>query len=81
LEDTICYGAISEKILKICNLREYRLLEKLGWDVYSALRESLPKTIQLSVQATKEKTPIKALQDGAKFSITDGYTQSDVENP
>src|SRR2546423_1880040 len=46
LEDTVCYARLSELTRNVCNKSEYHLIEKLGWDVYSALKESLPQSTQ-----------------------------------
>jgi dihydroneopterin aldolase len=71
LEETICYAKLSDEIQKVCNKREYQLIEKLTWDTYISIKATLPKDIQLWLRATKERPPIAHLEGGSSFSIGD----------
>jgi dihydroneopterin aldolase len=71
LEETICYASISETIRHLCLNQEYRLIEKLGWDVYSAIKETLPEATELKIKTTKEKPPVPDLEGGSTFVLSD----------
>lgn len=71
LEQTVCYAELSQKIKEVCDRCEYQLIEKVGWDVYEALRELLPKDHLLRVCANKEHPPVAHLEGGAAFTIGD----------
>jgi len=71
LEETVCYAAMSEKIRALCERGEYHLIEKLGWDVYSAIQEILPETSQLKIKIKKEKPPVPDLHGGSAFVLGD----------
>ncbi len=71
LEQTVCYAKLSQKIKEVCDRREYQLIEKLGWDIYQAVREDLPEQSLLWLRATKEHPPVAHLEGGAAFSLGD----------
>jgi hypothetical protein len=71
LQETVCYSKISQQIKTICERQEYQLIEKLGWNVYQELRETLPKDVLLWIRANKEHPPVAHLEGGAAFSIGD----------
>jgi dihydroneopterin aldolase len=71
LDETVCYAAMSERIRELCELNEYHLIEKLGWDAYSAIKEILPEDTELKVKTTKEKPPVADLQGGSTFVLGD----------
>lgn len=71
LEDTVCYAALSDRISKVCEKTEFHLIEKLGGDVFSSLRELVPPQVKLRIQVTKEKPPIDNLLGGASFCLGD----------
>jgi dihydroneopterin aldolase len=74
LEQTVCYAKLCQKIKDVCDLQEYQLIEKLGWDVYQAVREFLPQDTFLWLRATKEHPPVAHLEGGSAFSIGDWVT-------
>jgi FolB domain-containing protein len=41
LNDTCCYFKISENIKLFCQGKRFNLIEKLGFDIYNVVRESL----------------------------------------
>jgi len=71
LNETVCYAEISDTLRQVCARREFLLIEKLGWDAFSSLKERLPRGTQLWIRTTKEKPPIADLQDGASFCLGD----------
>ncbi len=71
LQETICYAQLSEKIKRVCDQREYALIEKLGWAIYQAVRELLPQSALLLVRTHKERPPVDHLEGGAVFTLGD----------
>ena len=71
LVDTVCYAELSEIVRKVSTAKEYDLIEKLGWDTFSSIKEILPKSVQLWLRTTKEKPPVPELVGGAAFSLGD----------
>jgi dihydroneopterin aldolase len=71
LNETICYKELSDQIREVCQKREYRLIENLGWTVFEKLKGSLPDQVQLFVRAIKEKPPIPDLKGSAHFCVSD----------
>ncbi|MEO5970377.1 MAG: dihydroneopterin aldolase [Bdellovibrionia bacterium] len=71
LEETVCYAEMSEKIRALCEQNEFHLIEKLGWDVYSAIKEILPAATELKIRVTKEKPPVPDLHGGSVFVLGD----------
>ena len=71
LRETICYAHLSEILKAVCSRGEYQLIEKLGWDAYQSIRKQLPPSVELKLQALKEKPPIPELTGGATFTISD----------
>src|SRR4051812_29284697 len=71
LEETVCYSNMSDKIRFLCEKNEYRLIEKLGWDVHSAIKEILPAKTELKVKITKERPPVPDLHGGSTFTLGD----------
>ncbi len=70
LQQTVCYAELSEHLTRIC-LKEYHLIEHLGWTAFSHLKSHLPKTLKLWIKVTKENPPISNLQEGASFALGD----------
>lgn len=71
LEQTVCYAELSQTIKSVCERQEYQLIEKLGWDVYTAVRNFLPQPCLLRVSANKEHPPVAHLEGGATFTVSD----------
>lgn len=69
LNDTLCYDKIVGLIRNVCNLRHYHLIEHLGWQIYSQIKENYNhKTL---IKITKLNPPITELKGGAVFTIED----------
>lgn len=71
LNETVCYGEMSGVVRQICQQGEFRLIEHLGYRVYSAVKEFIPPRHLLWVKITKEKPPVPELLDGSTFSLGD----------
>lgn len=67
LEGTICYGALSEKLRALCESREFKLIEHLGWEAYRLLGPGPDHGLWLRV--TKLKPPVPDLLGGASFEL------------
>ncbi|MFZ9596125.1 MAG: dihydroneopterin aldolase [Bdellovibrionia bacterium] len=71
LEQTLCYAQMADQIRRVCLGQEFHLIEKLGWEVYSAIQTLLPSSAALRVQIVKEKPPIADLHNGSIFTLGD----------
>jgi dihydroneopterin aldolase len=73
LSETLCYAKICQEIQDLCLHEEYRLIERLGYTVFSSLKNFIPDSVQLWLRITKVSPPIPhlELQGGASFSIGD----------
>jgi 7,8-dihydroneopterin aldolase/epimerase/oxygenase len=71
LKDTVCYFRTAQRIREICNRSEYQLIERLGWEVFSELKELMPAPLKLGVRITKEKPPVPGLEGGASFFLAE----------
>jgi glycine hydroxymethyltransferase len=60
----------------MCEAREYRLLERLARDAYDAFKPRLPAGAQLWVQVAKERSPLPALGESARFGLGDWHPAS-----
>ena len=63
---------ISEWITGLCAGSEFRLIEKLGYEIHRMLRERLPREARIEVRVTKERPPIENL-DGVLEAIERGH--------
>lgn len=70
IEGTVGYDQISRWMVELCAREEFRLLEKLGFQAYTLLRERIP-ACQIRVRVTKERPPIENLESGASFTVAD----------
>jgi dihydroneopterin aldolase len=71
LTDTACYAEISSVIRQVCARGEYRLIEKLGFDAFVAVRERLAPDTKLWIRAKKLRPPVEGLSGGASFCFGD----------
>jgi FolB domain-containing protein len=66
LDETYCYKKLIEKIAAHLENKKYRLLEALGFDIYSLIKNNLPEATQIKLQVTK-KPLIPNLKGGVTF--------------
>jgi 7,8-dihydroneopterin aldolase/epimerase/oxygenase len=71
LKDTVCYAELGERIKKICQMTEYRLIERLGWDTFQELKTLLPSGALLWLKIHKERPPIPYENEGSSFVLGD----------
>ena len=74
LSDTVCYAKISEWIRSVCARGEFKLIEKLGYDAFSLIKENIPNDHALKLVLTKEHPPVPDLTGGSRFTLSDWAT-------
>ncbi len=71
LNDTCCYFKISENIKTFCEGKRFNLIEKLGFDIYNVVRESVSlqesNIKNIAVKVTKLSPPIPNIYGGSCF--------------
>src|SRR5688500_16606919 len=60
LEDTVCYSALIQTLRDKLSVRNFHLIEHLGHEIYSIVKEQFPLDAQITVHVTK-KPKIKGL--------------------
>ncbi len=74
LADTIDCAWLSEQVTRVGASGEYRLLERLAQCLYSELRGLLASDIGLWLQVAKARSPLAAMEHGARFALGDAPT-------
>ncbi len=70
LQDTLCYGALCERIRQTISPKEFRLIEHMTEALYAELQKGLPARAHLSVSVRKPKPPVEGLRGGARFTLS-----------
>lgn len=70
LTDTFDYGTLSNSLTEHFSIREYRLLEHLGHDIYQFIKALAPKNMAVLIRISK-KPPVANL---SRASFTMGET-------
>lgn len=70
LNDTHCYDALIEIIKRFVAARKFRLLEHLGCEIYTVIKNELSDNAEVCVKITK-KPAILNLTDGVTFCYGD----------
>ncbi len=65
--DTICYAKLVDEIKAFCSVREFHLIEHLGYELYSYIQKLFP-TIELKLQVCKTP-PIDEIKGNCCFVI------------
>jgi 7,8-dihydroneopterin aldolase/epimerase/oxygenase len=76
LEETVCYDKISRALQSYCENKEFRLIEKLGLELFRIAKEIAGPEISLTLHAKKVQPPVENLRGGAIFSITENKSWS-----
>ena len=71
LTDTVSYSDLIDAARALCRDREFKLIERLGAELYARLRPELPGGAQLWLRVTKLHPPVEGLRDGVSFSLGD----------
>jgi 7,8-dihydroneopterin aldolase/epimerase/oxygenase len=69
IKDTVCYFNTAQRIGDICNRSEFKLIERLAWEVFSELKEFMASELIVGVRVTKERPPVPGLEGGASFCL------------
>lgn len=69
LEDTVCYADLIEAARTRVAGREFRLVEHLARELFTALRPLVPADAGLWLRATKLAPPVEGLAGGVAFSL------------
>lgn len=69
--DFACYDKLSRSIQKLCDEKEFRLIEFLGHEIYRKVRKDVPEEIKIQVKITKCSLPVSFVLGGASFSYSD----------
>lgn len=80
LDDTICYGNLSEAILKALGSRSFQLIEHLAYYITSIIDNTINAQIPLieSITTTVNKTapPVPGIHGGVKFTYQKDYREA-----
>lgn len=71
LEDTICYAQVCDALKKHCESREFKLIERIGFECYGLLRELSRGKAKVALKVHKVKPPVESLAGGSTYSCGD----------
>lgn len=73
LTDSVCYAQISEGIRAKCEAQgmEYRLIERMAYDIYDVVREIAGSGTKIGVIVHKVRPPVENLRGGSVFCCGD----------
>lgn len=71
IKDAICYATISQALKNYCENREFKLIEKLAYDLTAVTKDLIDHNIALSLTVHKVKPPVEGLHGGAHYRIAD----------
>lgn len=70
LRDTVCYATLSQVIREKVSAKPYRLIEHLSSDIYTLVKNQIPKNAKLKICITKFPA-IGGLKEGVSFEYGD----------
>lgn len=70
LDDTFSYETLCHLIQEKISEKPYRLIEHLGFEIYTLVKKTLPKDLRIEICVTK-KPPIQHLTGGVSFRYGD----------
>ncbi len=72
LDETVCYAQVSRVLKEHCETREFKLIERIGVEGYSLLKElTKHQNLEISLQVHKVRPPVQDLQGGSHFICGD----------
>ena len=71
LADTVCYAELAGLAGAYCAAREFRLVERLAFELRDVVRTRLPHDARLALTVTKVAPPVPGLSGGVRFTIDD----------
>jgi dihydroneopterin aldolase len=69
LEDTICYAELSESLRTLATSQEFKLLERLGAELFKAAKKEVRGRALLALEVKKVAPPLEGLLGGAIFRV------------
>lgn len=76
LSQTACYDRLSRVLGDYCREKEFKLIERLGLELFQITKNTIGVKSALTLHAKKVKPPVDNLLGGATFSITEGDSWS-----
>lgn len=70
LNDTICYATLTQHIHTALATQKFRLLERLGYEIYQIIKSHLTNAEKVNVRVTKYPD-IEGLRNGVTFDYRD----------
>lgn len=71
LEDTVCYAKVSELIQRHCDSREFKLVERMGFEIYGLIREFAGPQVDVGICIHKVRPPVPRLIGGTFYRCGD----------
>ena len=71
LADTVCYAELAALARDHCAGREFRLIERLAFELHALVRARLPEGARLTLSVLKVAPPVAELERGVRFTIDD----------
>lgn len=70
LESTVCYGALTELVIRIATARRFKLIEALAEAIAAEALDGFPRLDSITVRVDKPSAPVPAIIDGVSVEIT-----------
>jgi dihydroneopterin aldolase len=80
IDETVCYAKAAAAIREHCESREFKLIERLGFEIYEVMgrvlseSRSLHEPVEVAVTVHKVHPPVERLEGGSWFSYGDFQT-------
>jgi 7,8-dihydroneopterin aldolase/epimerase/oxygenase len=71
IDDTVCYGKVTEDIVAACTAREFNLVEHMAQVIYDVVKKRLPPQCKALVHVTKVQPPVNEITGGVTFTFGD----------
>ena len=71
IEETVCYADLCDALKRLCQDREFRLIERLALQAYQVVRELVSSADQVALRIHKVRPPIENLRGGSQYRIGD----------
>lgn len=71
LKDALCYAQACDLVRQIAQKREYKLIERLGFDCFLALKEWAGPDCQIALRIHKVQPPVQNLLGGSVYQLGD----------
>ena len=72
LQDTLCYAKASQELKCLVELKEYQLVESLGYESYQLLKNLFPHSM-VQVEVHKLHPPVENLRKGVVYLCGDQF--------